>query len=97
MEGDDDVRVHRKGVAIQGWFIQPLSENWAASAGIGPYVATNQRGSDNFQLHGLITLQVERFITNKWKGLVSFSRVATFTEENDRDLFRIGLMRQFGT
>jgi hypothetical protein len=97
MEGDDDVRVHRKGVAIQGWFVQPLSENWAASAGIGPYVATNQRGSDNFQLHGLITLQVERFITNKWKGLVSFSRVATFTEENDRDLFRIGLMRQFGT
>lgn len=97
MEGDDDVRVDRKGVAIQGWFVQPLNENWAASAGIGPYVATNQRGSDNFQLHGLITLQVERFITNKWKGLVSFSRVATFTEENDRDLFRIGVMRQFGT
>jgi len=96
MEGDDDARVHRNGVAVQGWFVQPLDENWAASAGIGPYVATNQRGSDNFQLHGLITLQVERFITNKWKGLVSFSRVATFTEENDRDLFRIGVMRQFG-
>lgn len=95
MEGDDDIRVHRQGVAVQGWFVQPLSENWAASAGIGPYVATNKRGSDNFQLHGLITLQIERFIATKWKGLVSFSRVATFTEENDRDLFRIGVMRQF--
>lgn len=97
MEGDDDVRVHRDGLAVQGWFVQPLSENWAASAGIGPYIAINQRGSDDFQLHGLITLQVERFITNTWKGLVSFSRVATFTEENDRDLLRIGVMRQFGT
>lgn len=97
MEGDDEVRVHRHGVAVQGWFVQPLDENWAASAGIGPYVAINQRGSDDLQLHGLITLQVERFITNKWKGLVSFSRVATFTAENDRDLLRIGVMRQFGT
>ena len=96
MKGDDDVRVHRHGVTVQGWFVQPLDENWAASGGIGPYVATNQRGSDNFQLHGLITLQLERFITNKWKGLVSFSRVATFTEETDRDLLRIGIMRQFG-
>jgi len=95
MEGDDKVRVHRNGVAVQGWFVQPLNENWAASAGVGPYVATNQRGSDNFQLHGLITLQVERFITTKWKGVVSFSRVVTFQEENDRDLFRIGVMRQF--
>ena len=61
MEGDDDVRVDRNGVAVQGWFVQPLNENWAASAGIGPYVAANQRGSDNFQLHGLITLQVTRY------------------------------------
>lgn len=95
MEGDDEVRVHRHGVAVQGWFVQPLDENWAASAGIGPYVAANQYGSGDLQLHGLITLQVERFIGKKWKGLVSFSRVATFTEENDRDLFRIGVMRQF--
>ncbi len=95
IEGDDEVRVHRQGVAVQGWFVQPLSENWAASAGIGPYVATNKRGSGDLQLHGLITLQVERFIAPKWKGLVSFSRVVTFTEENDRDLFRIGVMRRF--
>jgi hypothetical protein len=95
MEGDDEVRVHRHGVAVQGWFVQPLDENWAASAGFGPYVAANKRGSGDLQLHGLITLQVERFIDKKWKGFVSFNRVATFTSENDRDLFRIGVMRQF--
>lgn len=96
IEGNDDTRVNRKGVAIQGWFIQSLNENWAISTGIGPYLATNIQGSNNFQVHGLITLQVERFISKKWKGLVSFSRIATFTENIDRDLFRVGVMRQFG-
>lgn len=70
MEGDDEVRVHRHGVAAQGWFIQPLDENWSASAGIGPYVAVNKRGSGDLQLHGLITLQVERFIAPKWNVVV---------------------------
>jgi|GEM_PF-790530 len=95
MEGDDEVRVHRNGVAAQGWFVQPLDKNWAASAGIGPYVAMNKRGSNNHQLHSLISFQVERYIDTKWKGFVNFSRVTTFTSKNDRDLFRIGLMRQF--
>ncbi|CAH1082168.1 hypothetical protein [Candidatus Nitrotoga sp. 1052] len=95
MEGDDEVRVHRHGVAAQGWFVQPLDENWAVSAGVGPYVATNKRGSGDLQLHGLISLQVERFVGKKWKGFVNFNRVATFTSENDRDLLRIGVMRRF--
>lgn len=95
-EGNDDIRVNRHGVAVQGWFVQPLTEQWAASAGIGPYAAINKRGSGKLQLHGLITLQVERFIGKEWKGFVSFSRVVTFKETNDRDLFRIGVMRQFG-
>lgn len=97
MEGDDEVRVHREGVAVQGWFVQPLNENWAASAGIGPYLAVNKRGSDQHRLHGLISFQVERFIDKKWKGFVNFSRVAAFQSKNDRDLFRIGVMRQFGS
>ena len=94
-EGDDEVRVNRRGVAVQGWFTQPLSEKWAASAGAGPYVAFNSWGSGDPQLHGLITFQVERLIAEKWKGIASFSRVITFTEENDRDLFRFGIMKQF--
>ncbi len=27
---------------------------------------------------------------------ISFSRIATFKERNDRDLFRQGIMREFG-
>ncbi len=95
LEGDDDVRVNRRGIAVQGWFTQPLNENWTASAGAGPYVAFNGRGSGDPQLHGLVTFQVERFVGEKWKGIASFSRVITFTEENDRDLFRLGVMKQF--
>lgn len=93
---DDGARVNRSGIAVQGWFVQSLDENWAASAGLGPYLAANKRDGDNYHLHGLITLQVERFIGDRWKGLISFSRIATFKERNDRDLFRLGIMREFG-
>jgi hypothetical protein len=27
---------------------------------------------------------------------VNFSRIATFTENNDRDLLKVGVMRHFG-
>lgn len=94
-EEGDRVRINRSGIAIQGWFVQSLDENWAASAGLGPYLA-NKRDGDNYHLHGLITLQVERFIGDRWKGLISFSRIATFKDKDDRDLFRLGIMREFG-
>ena len=96
VEGNDDVRVHRNGVAIQGWFVQPLTENWAASVGIGPYAAVNNLEAGHLQLHGLITFQVERSVGRKWKGFVSFSRVAAFSDKNDRDLVRFGVMKQIG-
>jgi hypothetical protein len=76
--------------------VQPLSDMWAASAGIGPYAAVNKHGSGDVRLHGLVTFQVERFVARNWKGFLSFSRVITFEDKNDRDLFRIGVTRQFG-
>ena len=95
VEGDDRVRVDRRGVAVQGWFVQPLSEKWTVSAGLGPYVAHNERASNGTRVHGLITLQADRSLTNTVKVFASFSRVKTFMEKNDRDLFRIGLTKQF--
>ena len=95
-EGDDDVRVDRHGVAVQGWFVQPLSENWTLSAGLGPYVARNTRTMDGTRVHGLLTMQADRSLTRTVKVFASFSRVKTFHEKNDRDLFRIGLTKQFG-
>ncbi len=95
-EGDDDVRVDRRGIALQGWYVQPLTAKWSVSAGVGPYVATNDRESGNPRLLGLITLQADRAISKTLKVFASFSRVKTFREKNDRDLFRIGVMKQFG-
>ncbi len=96
VEGDDGVRVDRQGVAVQGWFIQPLNNKWTVSAGAGPYLANNQRDSGKMELDGLVTIQVERSIGKKWKVFASFSRVASFSKNNDRDLARVGISRQFG-
>lgn len=97
VEGDDGVRVDRYGVAAQGWFVQPLTEKWTVSAGFGPYIAANRRESGNALLLGLFTFQIERFIAKDWQVFASFSRVHTFRERNDRDLIRVGIMRQFGS
>lgn len=96
VEGDDGSRVDQRGIAVQGWFVQPLTGKWAMSAGVGPYVARNDRESGNPRLLGLFTLQAERAISKTMKVFASFSRVVTFREKNDRDLFRIGVMKQFG-
>jgi hypothetical protein len=96
-EGDDQVRVDRRGVAVQGWFVQPLSEKWTLSAGLGPYVARNTRASNGTRVHALITLQADRSLSKTVKVFASFSRVKTFEEKNERDLFRIGLTKQFGS
>jgi hypothetical protein len=97
IEGDDDVRVDRKGVALQGWLVQPMTKNWTASAGFGPYIATNNRSrSDDYRLMALFSLQLDRAIGNDWRAFANFSRVNTFREKNDRDLLRIGVMKSFG-
>ena len=96
VEGDDGSRVDRRGIAAQGWLIQPLTDKWAVSVGVGPYVARNARDSGNARVLGLITMQADRSISSTVKVFGSFSRVKTFTEKNDRDLFQIGVMKHFG-
>lgn len=96
VEGDDGTRVNRQGVAVQGWFVQPLNDKWTVSAGAGPYVANNSRDARGVELDGLITLQVERSVGKQWKVFASFSRVASFNRNNDRDLARVGISRKFG-
>lgn len=97
LEGDDEVRVDRKGVALQGWFVQPMTKNWTVSAGLGPYIAVNSRSnSDDYRLMALFSLQLDRSIGKDWRAFANFSRVNTFREKNDRDLLRIGVMTSFG-
>ncbi|MFL6672449.1 MAG: outer membrane beta-barrel protein [Massilia sp.] len=94
-EGDDRSRVDRRGVAAQFWFVQPLTERWAASAGVGPYIAQNRREGNRTGTHGLITLQFERNLGERTKVFFAFYRVKTFTEMNDRDLFHLGMQHVF--
>jgi hypothetical protein len=96
VEGDDRTRVDRRGMAAQFWFVQPLTERWSASAGIGPYVAENRRENNHVGTHGLITLQFERNLGAHTKSFFAFHRIKTFTQMNDRDLFHLGLQHSFG-
>jgi hypothetical protein len=96
-EGDDRVRVDRRGVAAQFWFVQPITPAFAASAGIGPYFAENRREGKRTGTHGLITLQFERKLSGKTKAFFAFHRVKTFRESNDRDLFHLGVLKSFGS
>ena len=95
-EGDDDVRVDRMGVAAQGWYVQPLTEDWTASAGFGPYVAKNKRGSDQYKVLALFSVQLDYSLSKDWRAFASFNRVNTFRDRNDRDLLKIGVSRAFG-
>lgn len=94
-EGDDGVRVDRRGVAMQQWYVQPLDKHWAMSAGVGPYLAVNHRESDNWKFNGLMSLEVDRNLGNTLKAFVNFGRVVTFRNKNDADIFVIGLMKGF--
>jgi hypothetical protein len=95
-EGDDHVHVDRRGVALQGWFVQPLTRDWTFAAGLGPYVAHNNRGDEGTDTLGLFTLQIERQVTPASTAFFAFNRVKTFHERNDRDLFQLGVMTRFG-
>jgi hypothetical protein len=94
-EGDDGSRVDRRGAAAQFWFVQPLTDRWAASAGAGPYIAENRRDNNHTGVHGLVTLQFERNLGERTKAFFSFNRVKSFQEMNDRDLFHLGLQHSF--
>lgn len=95
-EGDDRSRVDRRGIAGQLWFVQPVTQRWSLGAGIGPYLAENERDHDHLRLHGLISMQAEHALSERTRVFVSFNRVKTFREKNDRDLFHLGVLRAFG-
>jgi hypothetical protein len=94
-EGDDGVRVNRHGIAVEGWYVQPIAEHWNISAGAGPYLAVNQRDSGNWKINGLFSLQLGRDLGHGVRGFADFGRVVTFRNKNDADLMTIGIMKRF--
>jgi hypothetical protein len=102
-EGDDRVRVDRRGVAAQLWYVQQVTPLFAISAGIGPYVARNRREDlrhdrkrhDDLRGHLLISFQAERALSRDTRVFINFNRVKTFRETDDRDLFQLGILKRF--
>jgi hypothetical protein len=96
LEGDDQVVVDRRGVAAQFWFVQPINDAWQVSAGAGPYIAKNRRDHNSTGVHGLITVQFDRNIGDRTKAFFAFSRVKSYQQANDRDVFHLGVTQAFG-
>lgn len=95
--------VDRNGVAIKGWFIEPLTDKTAVSVGAGPYIADNELGPRHGEIDGIITVQVEHNIGKNLKIFANFSRIATFNARSnnpnqvgtDRDMGRVGISKRY--
>jgi hypothetical protein len=95
-EGDDKVRVDRRGVAAQLWYVQQITPRFVMGAGLGPYLTHNRRDDvDPDAGNLLISLQAERALSRQTRAFVNFNRVKTFRETDDRDLFQIGVVKRF--
>jgi hypothetical protein len=95
-EGDDKVKVDRRGVAAQLWYVQQVTPRFAMSAGLGPYLTHNRRDEvDPDSGNLLISLQAEHALSRHTRVFVNFNRVKTFRETDDRDLFQLGLLLRF--
>jgi len=95
-EGDDGRRVDRDGVAAQLSYVQQVTPRFAMSAGVGPYVARNDRDQDDkTRANLLISFQAERALSSATRAFVNFNRVKTFRRTNDRDLLQIGILKRF--
>jgi hypothetical protein len=95
-EGDDGSRVDRDGIAGQVWYVQQVTPRFAMSAGIGPYLARNDRDQEReTRANLLISFQAERALSRATRVFVNFNRVKTFRSTNDRDLFQAGVLKRF--
>lgn len=94
-EGDDGVRVDRRGVAAQLWYVQQVTPQFNMSAGLGPYLAKNRRDDGSMSKNLLISFQAERALSRHTRVFASFNRVKTFRETDDRDLFQIGVSKAY--
>jgi hypothetical protein len=94
-EGDDGVKVDRRGVAGQLWYVQQVTPEFAIEAGLGPYLTKNRRDDDRSGKNLLISFQAERALSRHTRVFTSFNRVKTFRETDDRDLFQIGVLKSY--
>lgn len=94
-EGDDQY-TNRQGVGVQAWYIAPINNKWVISAGAGPYVAVDKRGSGKIETMALFSLEAERTLGDSADGysaVLRFSRVAS-SNNFDKDLLYLGVRKK---
>jgi hypothetical protein len=95
-EGRDQL-VDRHGAAGQLWAVFPISETWSVSAGAGPYLARNAKGSDRWGLNGIISLELQHELgpeNSGWSVFVRFNRIVS-NDDTDRDMGEVGVGKKW--
>jgi hypothetical protein len=92
-EGRDHVLSDRAGVAAQAWYEAPPAGRWTISVGAGPYVAYEaDPNSKGVKVLALVSLQAERPLSERWSGVIRFSRVVS-DYNTDADMIFFGVKR----
>lgn len=88
-EGEDAL-VDRQGLALQAWFVLPITERWAFSVGAGPYIAHNKQVTNDYEFNGVISTQIE---CRAYRGTSFFGRLGRLVtrDDTDRDVVELGI------
>lgn len=87
---ENDSRVaNREAAAAQCWYLQQLSPDWRAAAGLGPMVIVDHKDdADNTRLGALLSIEAGRRVGRASEAGLRFSRLAVPTvPARDSDLF----------
>lgn len=98
-EGDDEL-VQRNGIPLQFWYSASIGAKWSLAAGAGPYFSRDKDHS-GVDVNGIISLEAKREFPKDINLVFRFNRIMDINnnplenQENDRDVFEIGLSKEF--
>lgn len=98
-EGDDEL-VQRSGVPVQFWYSDFIGAKWSLAAGVGPYFSRD-KGHSGVDVNSIISLEAKREFPKEINLIFRFNRIMDINnnplenQENDRDMFEIGLSKRF--
>lgn len=96
-EGDGQ-RVHRTGIAAQGWVTQSTRDDRiSVGVGVGPYLAIDRRNAatqDSRRLAAMVSLSARYRFAPRWHARATWNRVAT-RNDSDTDVLLVGVGYSF--
>ena len=97
-EGSDEL-VERSGIPLQFWYADSIGSKWSLAAGAGPYFS-RESGDDSIDVNGIISMEAKRQLPKGYSLTLRFNRImdinsnSLVNQENDRDMFEIGLFKK---